>query len=411
MEAILIASSKGGVGKSEIAKLTAYQLTRDGHDVALMDADIDSSNLASRMDIEEKVKHNDEDRIVPVEKDGIKVYSMESAFTDSSFSQSGEFMRVVIRNMVQGADWQNPDYLIVDCPPGTKDIFDELVSILRDDLFGAIVVGQSESIDDVGRMVKVCDHNFVPIIGFIENMSGAYMHEEMVTCDHCSSVFAPHGRGNVQALANELEGKYLGSIPLCHDQSEIESAAKNTIKSIPIAIQDGTVPEYPELNAGDKGFVRNVWSAFKNGLKMVNQEFDVKHLQEEFGNPDNPKVIAIELTDADDTWSMIPSKIHLKTEGRMKVVRDPDNVFGGIKISSQELKFALEAKRMVMDSSIALYEEDSLSDRDYGLVDAVQMGKADVWGEDVINYLSLMDKLFEDVIDKTKLQEAVSQAT
>ena len=45
MDVILSASSKGGVGKSEIAKLTAYQLNRDGHDVAMMDADIDSSNL------------------------------------------------------------------------------------------------------------------------------------------------------------------------------------------------------------------------------------------------------------------------------------------------------------------------------------------------------------------------------
>jgi len=76
MEVILSASSKGGVGKSQIAKIAAYQLNRDGHDVAMMDADIDSSNLSSRMGVDQRVEHNDEDQIVPVEKDGIKVYSM-----------------------------------------------------------------------------------------------------------------------------------------------------------------------------------------------------------------------------------------------------------------------------------------------------------------------------------------------
>jgi len=35
------------------------------------------------------------------------------------------------------------------------------------------------------------------------------------------------------------------------------------------------------------------------------------------------------------------------------------------------------------------------------------MGKADIWGDDVINYLSLLDKVFNEVIDQTKLQRAV----
>lgn len=407
MEVILSASSKGGVGKSEVSKLIAYQLKRDGHDVAMMDADIDSSNLASRMEAEGRVEHTKADEIEPIDKDGIKIYSMESAFTDSSFSQSGEFMRTVIRNMIEGTDWHDPDYLIVDCPPGTKDIFDELVKVLRDNLLGAVVVGQSNSIDDIGRMIKVCNHNFVPIIGFVENMSGVWMQGSLVTSNSGREV-APFGRGNIEKLAKNVGGRYLGSIPLCNDPSNIEEAASNTVKRISIAIQEAEKPEIPSLKEGDKGFYRNVLKSLKAAIQTVNKDIDVSSIQERFGNPDNPKIIAINLTDGKGTWNVLPTTVYLKIEGGLKPVKNPDNVYGGIKISSQELKFALEGKRLIMDSPKALYEDDYIDESPYGLVDAVQMGKADVWGEDVINYLSLLDKVFEEIIDKTKLQEATS---
>lgn len=409
MDVILSSSSKGGVGKSQIAKLTAYQLSRDGYDVAMMDADIDSSNLSTRMGVEERVEHTDEDLIRPVEKDGIKIYSMESAFQDSSFSQSGEFMRVVIRNMVNGTQWSDPDYLVVDTPPGTKDIFDELVNVMRDDILGAIVIGQSNSVDDVGRMTKVCNHNYVPIVGYIENMSGVWAEGELVKTPKSNNILAPFGRGSVEALANEIDGRYLGPIPLCNDPSDIEDAATNTIKSIAIAIKDGEKAEIPDLKQGDKGFIRNVLSALKATVKTVNKELDVSSIQQRFGDPDNPKIICLEITDAKGSW-MLPSKIYLKVENGLNVLRSPDEVFGGVKISSQELKFALEGERTVMDSPTALYQDDALSTTKYGLVDAVQMGKADVWGEDVINYLSLLDKIFTEVIDQSKIQQAVKEA-
>lgn len=408
MEVILSASSKGGVGKSEIAKLTAYQLRRDGFDVAMMDADIDSSNLSSRMGVDGRVEHTDDDLIKPIEKDGIEVYSMESAFSDSSFSQSGEFMRVVIRNMVGGANWNDPDYLVVDCPPGTKDIFDELVTVLREDLLGAIVIGQSDTIDDVARMVKVCNHNFVPIVGFVENMSGVYSEGQLVKKPNSDNIVAPFGRGKVKSLANKLDGRYLGSIPLCDNRQNIEQAATNAIKAIGIAVKEAESPDVPDLKKGDESFIKNVLQGLKATIKTVNSELDVKSLQKEYGHPENPKVIAIELEDAKGSM-MLPSKVHIVVRDGLKVVRSPDEVYGGISMTSQELKFALERERLIMDSPQSLYSDNNIDTTGYGLVDAVQMGKADAWGDDVINYLSLLDKIFTEVIDETKLQRAARE--
>jgi MinD-like ATPase involved in chromosome partitioning or flagellar assembly len=378
----------------------------------MMDADIDSSNLSSRMGVSERVEHTDDDLIKPVTKDGIKIYSMESAFDDSSFSQSGEFMRIVIRNMVNGTEWHDPDYLVVDCPPGTKDIFDELVKVLRNDLLGAIVIGTSNTIDDVGRMTKVCNHNHVPIIGYIENMSGVYAEGQLLDTPKSKNLVAPFGKGNIKSLAKEINGRYLGPIPLCHDHSNIESAASNTIKAIAVAINDAKKPELPELTEGDKGFIKNVLQALKATIKTVNSELNVNELQHRFGNPDNPKVIALEIEDAKGSW-MMPSKVHLKLENGLNVLRNPDSVYGGVSITSQELKYALEGERVVMDSPTALYQSDAINTSSYGLVDAVQMGNATVWGEDVVNYLSLLDKVFTEVIDESKIQQAVkdTQAT
>lgn len=408
MQVILSTSSKGGVGKSEVAKLTAYQLKRDGFKVGMLDADIDSSNLSSRMGAEGRVEFTDNDEIVPVQKDGITIYSMESAFEDSSFSQSGEFMRTVIRNMANGTQWGDIDYLIVDTPPGTKDIFDEVVNVFRDDLLGAIVVGQSDSIDDIGRMTKVCNYNYVPIIGYVENMSGFYMDGELV--EGKKGIAAPFGRGNIENFANNIGGKFLGPIPLCNDESEIESAARNTIKTIAINIKEVEPVEQPDMNYGDKGFIRNLWTGVKTAIQTANDKFNVEELQEKYGQPDNPRVCQIQLTDAQDSW-VLPSKINLVLSGRLRVVRNPDEVFGGIEISSQELKFALEGERLVMDSAIALYNSDHMDQQKYGLVDAIQMGKADVWGEDVVNYMSLLDKIFNEVIDDSEIRQAIRQAT
>jgi len=411
MKVILSTSSKGGVGKTQVAKLATYQLKRDGYNVGMMDADIDSSNLSSRMDAEGRVEYNEDDEIIPIEKDGIKIYSMESAFRDSSFSQSGEFMRTVIRNMASSTDWGDLDYLVVDTPPGTKDIYDEVVNVFRDNMLGAIVVGQSSSLDDVGRMTKVCNYNYVPIIGYVENMSGFYRNGELVEVGNETA--APFGRGNIEQLAENVEGKFLGHIPLCNDPSNIEQAAKNTIKSIGIAIQEVEPVEIPDVTYGDEGFIRNVWKGVVSAIDAANNKLDVKQLQEQYGQPDNPRVVKIKLSDF-NTRLPVAGEINLTMGGGIQRVKNPNKVFAEVEISSRELKCALEGERLIMDSPRALYVRDPdeyMSKHPYGLVDAVQMGMADVEGDDVVNYMSLLDMIFDEVVDENEIQEAVRSAT
>jgi len=46
----------------------------------------------------------------------------------------------------------------------------------------------------------------------------------------------------------------------------------------------------------------------------------------------------------------------------------------------------------------------------YSLIDAVKMGDAEVWGDKVINRLSVLDRILSDVVDMSEVQEAMGAA-
>src|ERR1700690_3698733 len=73
---VAVASGKGGVGKSTVTANLALALTRLGYKVGLMDSDIYGPSQQMMMGISEKPFINEEDKIVPIEKHGVKVISL-----------------------------------------------------------------------------------------------------------------------------------------------------------------------------------------------------------------------------------------------------------------------------------------------------------------------------------------------
>lgn len=425
--AILVINIKGGTGKSTVAEEITYSLDSRGHDVGVMDADIDSANLASRFGVEEKVGFEGDHVIKPVEKDGIKLYSMENAFEDSSFSQTGEFMGEVISDMVYQSEFDDPDYLVVDCPPGSSDVFEQLVRALRNNILGAVSVGIPDAVEDTARLVKVCNHSWVPIIGFVENMSGIYCHGEMVTCDSALdseeegkfSVSAgehhkvtPFGEGDIERFANEIEGNYMGSIPLCTGGTTIQEAAPETIENICDSIEDSEQPNLPDDNIGDKGFIRNVIKSVIKGIKKINDEVPVGQIQDEFGvEGRDPLVIEIEITDAGPISGMFSTLVMTAQDGELKVMRkgkakrkgiSPES---GMKISSQDLYDAISGEKKVMRSV-----SGEIITEPYSITDAVKMGDAEVWGDKAINRLSVLDRILNEAVPMSEIQEAMKEA-
>jgi len=399
--AILSTNIKGGTGKSTVAQLLAYKLRDRDYNVGVMDADIDSSNLATRFGTDEKVTFTGDHIVEPVEHEGIKLYSMESAFEDSSFNQTGEFMSGVIKNMVEASDWGDDlDYLIVDCPPGSSDVFEEIVRALRSNLLGAISVGVSKEYEDTARLVKVCDHNWVPIIGFIENMSGVFCHGEPVTCGVEDHEITPFGKGKIEEFAGHVNGKFLGCIPIAGEDTDLSDVSDDTITNAVDAIEDTGSPELPKDNLGDAGFIRNVWGSIQTGFKKMNDTIPIDKLQQKYGvQGREPLVIQLELTDAGAVTGMFSEIVITTVGGEIKVMRSKTasrkgiNIEGGVRITSQDLKYALEGEKKVLRSTTG-----EVTTEPYSIIDAVKMGDAEVWGEKSINRLAVLDKILNEVV-------------
>jgi len=407
--AILVTNIKGGTGKSTIAQELSYELDSRGYDIGVLDADIDSSNLATRFGSDTKVEFEGDHMVKPVEVDGIKLYSMENAFDESSFSQSGKFQGEVVRSMIESSEFGDPDYLIVDCPPGSSDVFDQLVSVLRPNILGTISVGISDEVDDTARLVKVCNHKWVPIIGFVENMSGVNAQGEQVLTPDETEALAPFGRGDTKTFCDQIGANFLGSVPVCCHGSDIKEVASETFSNVADAIEDAEQPELPEDNIGNESFIKNVWGSISSSIKRMNEEIPVSSLQDQFGvDGREPLVMELSLTDAGPISGIFSDIIITADDGNVKVMRPgkakrkgikPE---GGMKITSQNLRYAIEGEKKVMRSYTG-----EITSEPYSITDAVKMGDAELWGDKTINRLAVLDKILTDVVDESEVQKVM----
>jgi Mrp family chromosome partitioning ATPase len=113
-----------------------------------------------------------------------------------------------IKQMISEVLWEELDYLIVDCPPGTGD---EPLSVIQTlgDVTGAIIVTtpQKLAVVDVKKSVNFCKKLNTPILGVIENMSG-------FICPKCGDRFEIFKSGGGESMAKEMDVPFLGKIPL-----------------------------------------------------------------------------------------------------------------------------------------------------------------------------------------------------
>lgn len=168
---ILIASGKGGVGKSTVAALIAEQLNFEGFRVGLVDADIYGPSIPQIFGINHRPEIID-NKMVPLISRNIKIMSIGFLIEqDSAIIWRGPMASKTIYQLLSVTNWGNLDYLIIDMPPGTGDIH---LSILENyQLYGVIMVTTPQQMAkiDVIRSIDLYKKFNLPILGIIENMS------------------------------------------------------------------------------------------------------------------------------------------------------------------------------------------------------------------------------------------------
>jgi len=205
---IAVASGKGGVGKTTVACNLAVALAMDGASVGLLDADITGPNVPIMMGIEGQPKSSADNRIIPLERYGVKVISIQFFVPQGQpIVWRGPLVGGAIQQFLRDVEWGDLDYLVVDLPPGTSDA--QLTLAQAVPISGTLLVTtpQDVAVADVDKALAMFKRMSVPIMGIVENM-GSFV------CSHCGEVTEVFGRGGGERFAQRHEVEYFGSIPL-----------------------------------------------------------------------------------------------------------------------------------------------------------------------------------------------------
>lgn len=204
---IAIASGKGGVGKSTVSVNLAVSLARQGKKVGLIDADIYGFSVPDMMGVTNRPIVRGE-RIIPVERLGVKVISMGFFVEDNApVIWRGPMLGKMLNNFFTEVEWGELDYLLLDLPPGTGDVALDLHTMLPHCKEIIVTTPHPTAAFVAARAGAMALRTEHEILGVIENMS---YFESKVTGER-EYVF---GRGGGEKLAEELRTDLLGQLPL-----------------------------------------------------------------------------------------------------------------------------------------------------------------------------------------------------
>jgi ATP-binding protein involved in chromosome partitioning len=205
---LLVASGKGGVGKSTVAVNLACALSRTGARVGLLDADIYGPSVPTMTNQFAEVTSSDGKTIDPLPAFGLKLMSMGFFISpNKAMIWRGPMLHSAVTQFLRDVNWGELDYLVCDLPPGTGDVQLTFSQALK--VTGAIIVStpQTVAIADVIRAQKMFETVDIPVLGLVENMA-------WFECDGCTKKHYIFANGGARNAAAELGVDFLGELPI-----------------------------------------------------------------------------------------------------------------------------------------------------------------------------------------------------
>lgn len=206
---IAVVSGKGGVGKSLVTSLLASQMQKRGFKVGILDADVTGPSIPKTFGITGHVVA-DIDGIFPAQTEsGIKVMSVNLLLPseDAPVAWRGPVVSGIIGQFWGETHWGDIDYLFVDMPPGTSDVFLTVFQQLPVDGIVTVSAPQELVAMIVGKAVNLAHSLNVPVIGLVENM--AYFK-----CDECGKKHFIFGDPQGEAVSKKYDIPAYATLPI-----------------------------------------------------------------------------------------------------------------------------------------------------------------------------------------------------
>lgn len=203
---LLIASGKGGVGKSSVTANLAVALALRGRDVAVVDADVWGFSIPRMLGVQEPPTVID-DMLIPPVANGVRCISMGFfAEEDQPVIWRGPMLHKALEQFLTDVYWDEPDFLLVDLPPGTGDISISLAGFLPTAEMIVVTTPQPAAQKVAQRAAYMAEKVNVSVNGVVENMSW-FTGED-------GTRYQLFGEGGGQELAEQLGVPLLGKVPL-----------------------------------------------------------------------------------------------------------------------------------------------------------------------------------------------------
>ena len=203
---LLIASGKGGVGKSTVTTNLAVALAAQGYSVGVVDADIYGYSIPRMLGTDRDPVAIDQ-MLIPPEAWGVRCISIGYFVPEGqAVIWRGPMLHKALEQFLTDVFWDEPDFLLIDMPPGTGDIALSLSQYLpRGEVY--VVTTPQAAAQKVARLSAAMAAKVnLPVKGVIENMSWFAGDD--------GKHYEIFGSGGGQELADELGVPLLGKLPL-----------------------------------------------------------------------------------------------------------------------------------------------------------------------------------------------------
>ncbi len=222
---LLVASGKGGVGKSSVTTNLAVSLAKRGKKTAIVDADVWGFSIPRMLGIDRAPVVIDS-MLIPPESHGVSCISMGFfAQEDQAVIWRGPMLHKALEQFLTDVYWDDPDFLVVDLPPGTGDISISLAQFLPRAEVYVVTTPQPAAQRVAQRAAFMAEKVNLEVKGVIENMS-------WFTGDD-GARYEIFGSGGGEELAERLGKPLLGKVPLLPELREGSDTGMPIVVSSP----------------------------------------------------------------------------------------------------------------------------------------------------------------------------------